>query len=583
MRHMTQIKQIVALMAVGTFVVGCGDFQSGQTSAEPKAGFAEDQPDQPDQGEWMLSPVDGNVQTVPRGKTAQLKVELVDPDGKTRADETIDFEMVESSAAGSKLASQFGVTDDKGIASVEFRAGTTLSNFEVKATHREADPATFDVEVTPLPKGHLAVTFNDAGTDAAPLGAVDVSLYPKEQVDCSNFDGLAKLGMAPRQRRVPDTSKRALFEMLEPNSTFTVVAHAFGPGSRPLAAGCRSEVDTVSGKTKKVRVDLGLLPLDPQGTYDVQSTWDLTSAVGQQAPAGEKINKIVEIFADPAQSLIDRFGKEIEEATSSLIAMAIKNSSVAQKIKNEINQRIQQNGLLDKLNKVSDGLKQTVSNLEVESQLTVQSPEEDGQVGGKDVWKTAYVYYKANCGPNASPDCGRREVELTSDQSGGLESSWTGRVKEYNKLDIDPHTIRVDLGHLLVEVLQKVVVPELTNGKANTIEGAVKHWFDCQGFAQNLANSGQLCAGGFCVPQSTIESACTATVGNAFDYKKIVAENLAVKMTLEVGGNGTLSKLNSNGKVAEIVDGTFQGWARTQVAGNTAPVKATWSGERVGE
>jgi hypothetical protein len=560
------------------FAGGCSDFIGSGTAS---SGFTNEQPDRSD-GKWMLAPVDGHQLTAPRGKSIRIGFELVDPNDETRADEVINFELTDNAGSDASLASELATTDDSGVATVQFRAGTTLDTVTVQANHRETAPTALNVETKPLSEGNLSVTVEDSQASPAKVGAVDIRLYPADQFDCEEFNGLADMPAPERTQRIPTVDERALFETVAPNTDMTAVALGRGRQADHLAAaGCQSNIEASPGETETAEVRLDELPLDPQGTYKITSFWDMTKVVDGTLPVvGTRISKVIDAVADPAGAIFGKVRTYIEDNVSSIVAFAVDNSETARKIKEAIDRRVQQNGITDKLNKVSEGLEQAMTNLEIRSTLTVGSRDETGEVMGNDEWRVAYVYNRDQCAADAPPECGRTEIPLQSEQPDGLSANWTGRVNHYHELTVDEHTIRLDLGHLLSQVLTKAVIPRLTDGNATTLEGAVQHWFDCAGLAQSLVSNGDVCAAGVCIDQSTVESACTTAITKTFDYEQLLADQFAIQAALEVSSTGTLDELSDQAKVQKITDGASDAAVRTIGGNATAPAKGTWTGER---
>lgn len=583
MRRQATLTTYLSPILLLAFLAGCGGDFTASSSVPPEesSSFQDDgQNDDRETGEWMLSPVDGNTFSTPKRQGAELKVELVTANGETRSGETVRFALG-NGEADADLGSRRVSTDEAGVAAVQFRAGSTLNTYTVVASHPEAEDLELHVEVVPLPKGNLAVTVSDANTDPVSLETIQIRMYPKAELTCDQFDGLDDPAGATYSRRIPSASDAANFEKLAPNSEWTAVAHGYGASGKALAAGCQGAVSVDPGATKDVTVPLELLRLDPEGTYQVTSHWDLTSTVNVEVPGGDMVTKIVDIVAEPVGGIFDKISDFVEDKTNSIVAAIVEHSDTAKTIKNEIDKRIENNGVLTNLRAAGRGLKEAINNLEVHSELQVDQAANDGSLTGTHTWKTAYVYYRAECGNKADPSCGRRELTLQSDQEGGLSDEFQGSVESFNQLKVGEHTIRVDVGHILVETLEKLIIPEMTDGAASTLEGAVKHWFDCEGMAQDLKDDGTLCVAGRCLAKSTVANACNSSISWAVDTDDFIQNLLNHKATITMKGPGTLAVPNDRGVIETIDEGTFD--ATVQKVGQTATssVQADWSAKNM--
>ncbi|MFB6374156.1 MAG: hypothetical protein ABEN55_13825 [Bradymonadaceae bacterium] len=523
-------------------------------------------------------PVDGNTFSTPKRQDAELNVELVAPDGDTQSGETVEFAL-KSDRADADLGSRRVTTDRGGVASVQFRAGETLDTYTVVASHPQATDLELHVDVVAAPKGALTVTVSDAGLDPVSLERTRVRMFPADDLSCDAFSGLDELEGATFDRRIPSTSDRASFEDLAPESSWTAVAHGYGASGKALAAGCKGGISVTPGESRDVTVPTELLRLDPEGRYDVTSHWDLGSTVAVDVSGEDMIGQIVGIVTEPASGIFGKIANFIEDKTNSLVASVVERSETARKIKNAIDRRLS-NGVVGNLRATGRGLKEAMNNLEIHSELRVGPVDTDGSLSGTHVWKTAYVYHRADCDQNAPPSCGRRKIQLQSDRSDGLRDRFDGRVASFDQLHVGEHTIRFDVGHVLVKTLEKLIIPEMTDGAASTLEGAVKHWFDCRGMARDLRQDGTLCVAGQCLSASTVESACTASISWAIDADDFVRNLLNHKATITMAGPGTLSVPNDRGTIETIDEGTFDATVRKVGQSATSSVKTDWSGKQ---
>lgn len=558
------------LFILGSVGLGCGNFEAEKSNAVEADTEKE---------RWVLSVVDSNTVSLPKGTTEEIKVQLADPGEGVVSEETVVFKVPGDKSGSSSLAERRATTNADGIASVTFRAGLDLETVAVRADHYRADGVDIYVEVTEPADGSLRVEFAEPRRDGGDLHTTQVGLHPSHEFSCSTFDPLAEREEAPRNQIAADPSKRVTFSELDPESTYTVAVRAENRTGLRAAAGCRDGVEIPAGAEGETTIDLSYLPLDPSGTYDLASTWDLTSFVEAEELFGESTANLIDFAADPTQALFDSFTDKLEEWTSRTVALAVEHSSIAADIKGAIDDRLRENGLPEKLRNSASSFRETIKGLEIRGRLEVSERKRDAKITGSQVWETAHVQPSEDCSSD-DPACRQYAIELQSDVEGGLAASWEGRIEGYNELVMNEHTIRIDAGDLATQILEKVVLPRLTDGAATTFEEAIHYWFDCDELAGNISEKGTLCVSEHCIPESTVASACNAMVDTSIDTEKFVDGLLDVTVAFEVEGDATMTTRNARDEVETIERGSFGGSIRTIGNHTTAPAEARWSAAR---
>jgi hypothetical protein len=226
----------------------------------------------PVQGTDRLEPMDPVDQGLKFGTSVVLRVVYLDADGNTLAGRRVEFALV-GEARGSTLSAASALTDGAGIASVEVRAGQSLTTFEVHTTSANAGAVVFVVSVNE--RGEFAVldvraVMPDGVTVA---GELLVRLY--DQVDsgmsCATISAFAPPeGGRMKSAAAPDWLVN--FGALEPSHDYTLVVIPAGDGV-PEVGGCVDLLHDrlVVGSAVLALVPLHRLQIAPAETYLVTS------------------------------------------------------------------------------------------------------------------------------------------------------------------------------------------------------------------------------------------------------------------------------------------------------------------------
>jgi hypothetical protein len=230
-----------------------------------------------------------------------------------------------------------------------------------------------------------------------------------------------------------------------------------------------------------------------------------------------------------------------------------------------------------------------VADLEVHSELTIGKLGSDYEFRGTDNWLGVTLYWRWNCDQNSPPDCGA--IDLVADANGQLgslgvvSSEWTGRVAAYNQLQIDQHPQTLRYGRLIMYILNDVIIPELTDGNANSLSDAFAYWIGCGSLASSITGSdGEIGALGATITDDQIENFCTNAVSTVFGFADLIVNNLEFDLGMRIGGEATMIETTSDGFVDLMEDGTYNGYIQStdaNTSGQGSPIEATWSAERI--
>lgn len=146
-------------------------------------------------------------------------------------------------------------------------------------------------------------------------------------------------------------------------------------------------------------------------------------------------------------------------------------------------------------------------------------------------WTNAYFFWTKDCPAGAPADCGIREVGINNFGTAGSGNNqfvigyWDGTVLDGNKLQVNQHSLTLNYGALLLEVIEKVVLPSVFTGAAadgspvDSIEEVLGEFIDCQALAMRVGTA-----------ESVIENLCQQLIAQGSDaVRKYVSETLVAQ------------------------------------------------------
>jgi hypothetical protein len=592
-RRLSQVSILTILF--GLLAVGCGDSSVNGT------GFDNNRPGEnngsnPGVGEYLLVPagdteLQGNVT-----ESVDIKVFLYEVGNQQPAsDKSIAFEVIESSdGQNPSLSALNSYTDGTGKSTVDLRLGAAEGQVKVRAQHENSNAVEFTVNVTPMATGDLEVELVNTGAAVMQLQNIDVRVYRNSEYSCSEFRPL-------RQREngelltqvVPNTNQSAEFEGMSANNRYLVTAVGMGDRGQIAAGGCLEDISITEDQTTKKELILQLVPLNPAGRYDVTSNWDFTQALEESGVVGQTIVRILDIFENPGRAIYDEIINLINSAVGGIISGTLDTfldlTGLDDQFENMINNFIENNDALRQIRDAGRDLRDVVADLEVHSELTIGKLGSDYEFRGTDNWLGVTLYWRWNCDASSPPDCGA--IDLVADANGQLgslgvvSSEWTGRVASYNQLQIDQHPQTLRYGRLIIYILNDVIIPEVTNGNANSLSEAFAYWIGCADLADSITGSdGEVGALGATLTDDQIESFCSNSISTIFGFADLIVNNLEFDLGMRIGGEATTVETTSDGFVDLLEDGTYEGYIQStdsNTSGQGSPIDATWSAERI--
>lgn len=503
-------------------------------------------------------------------------------------DEMISWAVEGDGAARLSAANAF--TDLSGRAQIRFQAGASASTYRVTASHPGANSVSYEVRVRELPVGSVAVTVRHPAAALYNVSPINIRLFPRADLRCD----MLSPGEYPAdyfvQGEVTRAGETATFDNLLADSNFTVLATGLGGIGEIAAQGCVDDVFVREGETRSVEVILQLLPLNPQGEYDVQSYWDFTDALLETGSVGTIIVDILDLFENPGEQLLDymldAIGYFVGSWVSDVIDVFLSVTRLDRLIEDAVNDLINSSDTLRGFFSLGCDLRRIVTRLQVLSILSIGKLGSDFEVFGIDTWVGLGIcdftpdpdFVVGVC--DDAPDCERVSISIEDGSLGLLRGDWTGRVLSYNQLTIDRHPVDFNYGRLILFVLETFIFPALTGDPAPvTLEDVFSDIINCEGFGDFITGSdGEICVIG-CITDDDIEGFCDGAVSLVFGtlFEGFVG-SLSFDSVMEMRGSAVLVNTDTDTDVERLEDGEYTGTIYVDSSGS--PFNADFEGDR---
>ena len=537
-------------------------------------------------GDYLLAPNTPTSAETPLGGTVSVGVILSDGDDPVD-NERVTFSVIEDTGDDAVQLEAFDVfTDDQGRASNRVFAGHTSGDIEIRADHDDvAQPVKFQVEVTTIPAGDLQVTTTYDEGDLLPINDLEVRYWEADTITCTFISPYAPPQQPAMDEDVLDTpDEQTTFNALLVEDAYTVTVTGHGPEGQIAAHGCADDVTVEADSLTELMIDVHLLDLSPQGTYEVRSTWDFSEALAQSGPIGAAITDAFDWVVNPGQAAADYLVGLIVDwvcdsygtiSTECGLATAAEVQGSAQGLVADfINDQIDNIGILSDFQDMALDLISIVTEMELESILTIEGKTgSTGEVRGLDAWRAIYFYWTQGCDAGDPDDCGEIRLGLgDSTEFGLLESAWEGEVYDYDQLYIEPHDMVLPYGQFITHILRQHLIPAITGGEANSLSGAFEVLL-CD-------NIGGFSAWGVSIDSDTVQSFCNTTFAAVGTLGELYIHNLEYDVDLSISGEAQLFDLSSDGDVDTMEHGLFFGVLEGE-DGQTTDMEAEFSAERI--
>ncbi len=538
-------------------------------------------------GDYLLEATSATEFEVSLGATVSIGVALIDAGGQPAGNEAVEYEFLTTTGDSAiQLDAPTIFTGPNGEAPNRVAAGGEPGTIEVRATHPDAGNAVdFTIEVTTVPAGDLnvAVAYDDA--NLMEISDIEVRYWRTYEMECA-FIGPYALPPEPYldTATLPTVDDDVTFHSLQNTHEYTVTVTGHGPQGQIATHGCIDDIEIVADQTTDLVVDLNLLDLRANGTYEILSTWDFSDALASSGPVGAAIVDTFEWIANPGDMIAayvadllvdwvcDEYGTISWQCGAALAAQA--EGSAESALAGFIDDQIDNIGILSDFQDMANDLRRIVEELTVESVLTIDGKTSSGlDVRGTDTWRAVYVYWTRGCDADDPPDCGEIRLGLgDSTQFGLIEGSWDGHIEDYDHLEIYPHDMVIPYGKLITHILRQHLIPWLTGGEASSLSGAFEYLL-CD-------NLGGFSIWGVSVDASTMQGFCNMAFGTIGTLGEIYIHNLEYDVDLSIGGFGQLIDFESDGRADVIDGGMFFGELEGE-DGQSVEMEAEFSGARI--
>lgn len=590
---------LFALLFLGLLATGCGDtsahyapFDDGGT---PRVDSNQNDPtaNQTPQGPTYTLEAVGDTQfEAYAGTSVDISARLVSDDPTAPVEnERITFGIISgTNHPDLRLEANSVFVDADGVAGNRLRAGESFGTIVVHATHEAvATPLEFKVTISAYPVGTLRIFTNHDRQDVFPLNDIELRLWDYHTNPCTMVSYYDDFTTQPiGEALLPTIDDTYTFENLNVLDRYTVALRAYGPQGQISGFACVDNIELIPDDLTDVTLPLELLELLATGTYDVTSYWDFSEALRESGGLGAAIMDIISWIGDPggqiATLLVDMIGssactdwtkyREMETwfwacevlsasdcDTSDMCTtfrLAHKLTDPEDTIGELINDQIDSIDFLAQIRGIGQDLLNTISNMKVKSVLTIDGKSYgEGEVTGEDKWVSMFFNWNGQ----------EREIGVGSGtEFGALQAKWDGRIRDYNRLEIDPHEMEIPYGRVAMYFLERHIVPAVTGGNATTLGEALEYWI-CSGLGDF-----------FGVSSGTVQTLCQTAVGIIDLTADIFADGLTLPINLHISGEGTLVDYTSDGSVDVIEDGLFYG--DLESGGTTHEMSAEFTAER---
>lgn len=239
------------------------------------------------------------------GQTRLLEVRYEGDDGKTVAGRQISF-AIYGDPRGTTLSGDRSTTNGSGIASVELRAGSAETAFEVRVTTADAPTLVVGVQVSKAGFAALAVrpTYRGKLLQSSDLVRVDVRVHVGAR--CKTL-APADESSPLRERSLEGLGGQVIFAALPVAQAYTIAARASDADKRLRAYGCIELPSHSLRESEQLQLDQPLDDAQPRldGRYELSSELTLPATNRPLAAALAPWGNLRRCPNDPAQRLLD--------------------------------------------------------------------------------------------------------------------------------------------------------------------------------------------------------------------------------------------------------------------------------------
>lgn len=570
-------KMLIVLSAL--LVWGCGSLDRGPT------------PNSSSSNEYLLVPKSDKTLTGYPDEPVDINVYLYDSEsGDKLQGEPVSFRVVTTSVGEeTRLSANQTYTNQKGLASVKARLSSIRSHAKVKVSHPRAKTIEFTVKGGTSGTGTLELDFKHPGQSILALDEVTARVYRDEGKRCDKMRPFEKPARAIRKKTTGQVSNTIKFRSINTRQEYLIFVRATGVNGQIAATGCLQKLRLEKHERVRKTIELQLVDLDPTGTYRITSHWDFTRAIRKSGTAGQIIMRALDLFENPGRALYREIIRAIRTYVNGLLATGVdqflKTTRLNHRFIDAINKTVRENDTLEKIKDAGSEIRDIVANLKINGVLQIGRTSGSNLFRGETNWTGITLHWEWLCGEDAPPGCGKLHLEADPTgeiaELGVLKSSWNGKVVSYNGLEIREHKLNLKYGKIISYVISDVVIPNLTNGKAHTLNKAFELWLCGPLTKKVMDGKSEKCAMDTCVSDDKIDSICRDAVSTVFGAADAALSRLRLDLHLAVEGEARLKETNSDGNIDAIDRGTMQGVLQNKYEYVSSKVTADWSAERI--
>ena len=152
-----------------------------------------------------------------------------------------------------------------------------------------------------------------------------------------------------------------------------------------------------------------------------------------------------------------------------------------------------------------------------------------------------------------------------------VEGRWTGSVQNFDQLDIDNHTIKINYGKLIIFALNELILPAISG--THNLSDAIHSFVDCRSIAEGIYFSGLSSIG---IDVGDIEGFCTGAIDIIVEPVMFILGALAVDSQMRMSGHAVLVDDDDDLRVDHIDEGSFLGHFESD-GQEGSPFTGVWS------
>lgn len=481
-----------------------------------------------------------------------------------------------------QFAMEMVSTNINGIVQNPFSAGLIGGRaYLVSLAGDYAEKKTFIIVVSEAPCGCVDVKMKyDGALPASSLNTIKVYVLPN-QFTCDKLFPEKPVPPSIGNKTMTDIYGNVQFECIPSDTYYTVFATALGPGKCVAAYGCDDGVFVQEKKCREVVLDMDLAQLVPTGMYDCTDHYDFTNVIKDCAngvvdplecvagsgDAGQKLccalYQIITFFKTPGTTIIALIKDLAKQFLGSLIVDAVFGlfGDAVAKIITDYLKNSAPKWVKDFFT-IGEDMMGIITNLELLSDLNI-SKLQGTSVQGTHYWHSLVLYWKIGCDPS-KPDykeCGKIVLGIKNQQGNNfpmdiIEGKFTAMVVDFNKLIINKHNIKLNYGKLILWVLNQLIIPKITQGKAHSVKEAAQLWINCPKIADGIF--GEIVSW-FTGDKKDLENVCIKAVDFLFGFVDPFLNALAFNSEISLQGNAVLVDKDCDLKTDLITEGKYQG------------------------